>query len=294
MKNRTLYRIYLTIASLVLILVTAGCGFFVKAKVVNIKTGPEQTVDVQVPLPADTSKTAALNLEFVAGKLNLAPGADGALASGSATFNAVELEPKLESGELSYTLQSGTFDMNAIPLFKDDIKNVWDLKLSSTPMSLDIKAGAYEGTFELGGLSLEKFSVSEGGSDCKVNFSTPNKVEMSSLTYSTGGSQVFMKGLANANFTQMTFSSGAGDYTLSFDGELKRDASVKIETGMSTTNIIVPAGVNAKLTFEGGMTTINAGGGWVQNDKVYTHSGSGPTITMTVTMGVGTLNLKTE
>ena len=161
-------------------------------------------------------------------------------------------------------------------------------------MSLNIKAGAYDGSFELGGLSLEKLAISEGGSDVTGAFSAPNNVEMSSFTYSTGGSRMELKGLANANFEQMTFTSGAGDYTLSFDGDLQRDASVTIESGVSTVNIIVPEGVNAQVTFEGGLTTVNAGGGWAQNGSVYTLSGSGPTITITVKMGVGTLNLKTE
>jgi len=103
-----------------------------------------------------------------------------------------------------------------------------------------------------------------------------------------------LKGLANANFEQMTFNSGAGDYTLSFDGDLQRDASVMIETGASTVNIIVPKGVNAQVTFDGGLSSVKADGGWEQNGNVYTLSGSGPTITITVKMGVGTLNLKTE
>jgi hypothetical protein len=117
---------------------------------------------------------------------------------------------------------------------------------------------------------------------------------MVSFTYDTGASKTELKGLANANFRQMNFSSGAGDYTLSFDGDLQRDASVTIDSGVSTMNIIVPEGVNAKVTFEGGLTTVNKDGGWDQNGTVYTLSGSGPILTIKVKMGMGTLNLKTE
>jgi hypothetical protein len=53
---------------------------------------------------------------------------------------------------------------------------------------------------------------------------------------------VELKGLANANFEQMSFTSGAGDYTLSFNGDLQRDASVTIDSGFGTVNIIVPEG----------------------------------------------------
>ena len=61
----------------------------------------------------------------------------------------------------------------------------------------------------------------------------------------------------NANFERMTFNSGAGDYTLSFDGDLQRDASVTIDTGAATVNIILPEGANAQVTFDGGLTTVN-------------------------------------
>jgi len=294
MNNRTSNRIRILAAALVLALVAMACSININLPVTKIKTGPTQTVEIQVPMPAEPSTGVGLNLEFVAGELKLAPGASGSLASGTATFNAVDFEPKVEAAGSSYTLRSGDMKIEGIPNFKDDLKNEWDLQLANLPMSLTIQAGAYTGSFELGGLSLKKLAISEGGSDLTGSFSEPNHVEMSSFTFSTGGSKVKLKGLANANFEQMTFSSGAGDYILSFDGELQRDASVTIDSGLGTVNIIVPEGVNAQVTFEGGLTTINKAGGWGQNGDVYTLSGAGPIITITVKMGAGTLNLKTE
>lgn len=279
-------------AALVLALVSIACG--INLPVTKIETGPTQTIDIQIPMPEKPSNDVELNLEFVAGDLKLAPGASKYLASGTATFNVPEFEPNVEDSGSTYTLRQGELDIEGIPNFQDDFINKLDLQLANTLMSLNIKAGAYTGTFELGGLSLEKLAISEGGSDVTVAFSALNQVEMSSFTYSTGGSTMVLKGLANANFEQMTFDSGAGDYTLNFDGDLQRDASVTIETGASTLNIIVPEGIDAQVTFDGGLATVNVGDGWKQNGNSYTHSGSGPTITMTVKMGVGTLNLKTE
>jgi len=284
-------------AAVVLALVTLACGINIKSPDTKIKTGPTQTVDIQVPMPEESSAGVELNLEFVAGELKLAPlapGASGYLASGTATFNAADFEPKVESSGSSATLRTGDMKIEGIPVFKDDLKNEWDLQLANTPMSLNIQAGAYSGSFELGGLSLEKLAISEGGSDLTAAFSEPNQVEMSSFTFSTGGSKMELKGLANANFAQMTFNSGAGDYTLSFDGDLQRDASVSIDSGVGTVTIIVPEGVDAQVTFDGGLSSVNADGGWKKNGTVYTLSGNGPTITIMVKMGAGTLNLKTE
>lgn len=117
---------------------------------------------------------------------------------------------------------------------------------------------------------------------------------MSSFTYDTGVGSTELNGLANANFAQMYFTSGAGDYSLSFDGDLQRYTSVTIESGLSTVNIIVPEGVNAQVTFDGSLTTVNIDSGWNQNGNIYAHSGSGPTIAITIKMGTGTLNLKIE
>lgn len=292
MNNHPSKNMRLLAPALILCLITTACGLDVKSPLAHIKPGPTRTVDIQVPMPEGSSTGTQLNLEFIAGDLNLAPGAKGFLASGTATFNAVEFEPNVQAGESSYTLRAGELEIKGIPVCPEDVKNEWNVKLANTPMSLNINTGAYNGSLELGGLSLEKLSISEVGADVTVSFSAPNRVEMSTFAYSTGGSTVQLKGLANANFAQMTFDSGAGDYTLSFDGDLQRDASVTVESGAATVNILVPAGVNSRLTFEGGLTTINTSGAWKQNETIYTLSGSGPTITILVKMGMGTLNLK--
>jgi hypothetical protein len=279
-------------AALALILITLACSF--KPPVTQIKTGTIQGVEIQIPLPEEPTTGVELNLEFVAGDLKLSPGASGYLASGTATFNAVDFGPRVEVTGSSYTLRQGDQNIEGVPVAQEDLKNEWDLQLANTPMSLNIQAGAYNGNFELGGLSLEKLTISEGGSTLMCAFSEPNHVEMSSFTFSTGGSSLELRGLANANFGLMNFSAGAGDYTLRFDGNLQRDASVMINAGVGTASIIVPEGVNVQLTFDGSLTTVNMDSAWSQNENVYTLSGSGPTITITVKMGAGTLNLKTE
>jgi len=279
-------------ATLIMYFVTMACGL--NLPVTQIKAGPIQDVEIHILMPEEVSTGVELNLEFVEGELKLTPGANGFLASGKATFNAVDFEPMVEVTGSSYTLHQGDLKIEGVPVAQKDLINEWDLKLADIPMSLNIQAGAYSGNFELGGLSLEELTISEGGSDLICIFSKPNLVEMSSFTFSTGGSSLELRGLANANFAQMNFNAGAGDYTLSFDGNLRRDAAVMIDAGVGTVNLIVPEDVNTKLTFEGGLTTINMDGAWSQNGNAYTISGSGPALTFTVKMGAGTLNLKTE
>lgn len=294
MKDHSHVNLSIFAAVLVLAMVTIACGINFKLPVNKIETGPTQTENIQIPMPADPSANIELNLEFTGGDLKLAPGASGYLAVGTATYNAAELAPELETSGASATLRSGNLESDDIPILDKDVQNEWDLQLANTPMSLNIKAGAYNGRLELGGLSLENLTVSEGGSDMTGAFTEPNLIEMSSFEYSTGASSVNLKGLANANFKQMSFSSGAGDYTLSFDGDLRGEENVTIDSGLGSVNIIVPEGFNAQVIFDGALTKITTSGSWVQNENVYSLSGSGPMITIKVSMGAGALNLKTE
>ena len=288
--------IFVRTAVIVLVILGLTCSCNLKLPVTKIETGPTQTADLQVPMP-DGASSAALNLKFLAGDLKLSPGADGYLASGTATYNAPTFAPVMTHEGNMYTLSTGDQEIEGFPKFEEALQNEWDLQLASIPLSLSIDAAAYTGNFELGGLALERLAINEGGSNFTGAFSTPNQIEMSSFSFNTGGSTMKLTGLANANFAEMKFEAGAGDYTLSFDGELKRDATIVIDAGVGTVNLIVPEGVNARVSYEGGLSSVNAEGEWAKNGAVYTltgSSGSSPSLNITVKMGMGTLNLKTE
>jgi hypothetical protein len=161
-------------------------------------------------------------------------------------------------------------------------------------MSLNIKAGAYEGSFELGGLSIERLEVADGAARVNLSFSEPNQIEMSSMRYTTGASEVTLEGLANAYTSDLTFRSGAGSYTLDFSGELRSNMTVTIESGVSTVKVIIPEGVNAQVISETGLMTVSTSGDWQQHGNTYQQAGSGFTITIQAKMGAGNLRLETS
>lgn len=270
----------------ILALAAMACGSNVNVQN-RPEPGPEVTDEISVEYP-DT-KTTSLRLEFGAGNMTLAPGAEN-LVSGTATYNYSEFKPTIETIEDQIVISMGNVEFPGFSGFKD-LKNEWDFKLGSQPMDLVIKSGAYDGEFELGGLALTSLSIDDGASSVELAFSEPNPVEMTSFQYSTGASDVKMTGLANANFSIFDFSSGAGDYTLDFSGELQRDASVKIETGLSNLIIVVPEGVNAEVSVKGGLSNVNAGSGWSRSGNDYTQEGEGPTLTFVIEMGAGNLTL---
>ena len=278
---------------LVVALVTLACGINIDLTDTDIKTGPTQTEVITVPFLDSATETAEVTLAFGAGKLNINPGGTDALISGIATFNVADFRPELTIEGNDIRLEQGDLDLNGIPSFSRDLVNEWDLVIGNAPLDLEINAGAYSGSYELGGLSLKRLEISDGAAEVQVSFSEPNPVEMSLFKYSTGASNITLEGLGNANISQLIFRSGAGAYTLDFSGDLTRDIEVTIESGVSSITIIVPEGAHAVLT-SNGLLSITATGDWEEDGNTYTVVGEGPTITIEVDMGAGNLILETE
>lgn len=272
---------------LILALVSMACGFNIELPKAQ-KPGPEVTDEIVVPTTgADETR---LNLSFGAGEIKLSPGAEKNLVEGTATYNYEQFKPVIETNDADVEIKMGDMKFNSLPSF-DEFVNKWDFKLGSDPMALSIDAGAYDGTYELGGLSLTSLTIQDGAADVELNFSELNPVEMSVFKYETGASNLKLTGLANANFSTFDFSSGAGDYTLDFSGDLQRDASIKISTGLSNIILVIPEDVNAVVQVDSGASNISTVPGWGQNGDTYTQEGDGPTLTFVVDIGAGNLTL---
>jgi hypothetical protein len=267
---------------LVLALASLACGFDVNLPE-SVTPGAE--VKESITVTGSGSDEMRLTLSFGAGTLNLSPGAKN-LVEGTAVYNVASLKPEVIQSEGSVEIKQGS--LKNIANF-NDIKNQWDLKLGATPLDLTINAGAYSGSFELGGLALTSLTVKDGAAQVQLSFSKPNLTEMSVLRYETGASNVTLGGLANANFSTLIFSGGAGNYKLDFNGELKRDGTVNISAGAGSMQLIIPKGVNAKVTVDSALASISLSSNWSQNGNVYTQNGEGPTLIIIVKMAAGNL-----
>lgn len=270
------------IAILVLSLAMIACGFTFDLPE-RPAAGPEVKESITVQDPG--SEMTRLSISFGAGKLKISPGARN-LVDGTAVYNVESLKPQVIEAGSNIEIKQG--NLTALPPVSD-IKNEWDLELGDMPMDLVISAGAYEGEIELGGLALRSLDVQDGASNVDLSFSRPNPVEMSIMQYTTGASDVKLTGLANAGFTTMTFSGGAGNFTLDFSGDLQRDAVITIDSGFGNVSLIIPQDVSARMTVDSAAVNINHGTSWTQNGKDYTQEGKGPTLTFIVNMAAGNL-----
>lgn len=268
----------------VLTLASLACGVSVNLPQVPTP-GPAVTDQITVAVP-DGEQTR-LKISFGAGELKLSPGAEGRLVDGTATYNVPNFKPQIIESEGAVEIKQGEFKS----LNVSDWRNEWDLKLGETPMELEINAGAYEGRYEFGGLALTALTIKDGASNVQASFSEPNPTEMSVLRYETGASNVELTGLANANFSTLIFNGGAGSYTLDFSGELAQGATARVETGLGDLTLVIPKGLDARVTVEGAAINVNHGSGWGQSDRTYTQEGTGPTLTIIVEMAAGSVTL---
>lgn len=274
----------LIFALLALALTSMACGL------INLPdaktTGPDVTDQISVAAPDGVPN---LTLAFGAGKLMLAPGAEK-LVEGTATYNIPDLKPVITTDGGDVNITTGNYKINAFPVF-NNLKNEWDLKLGAAPMNLTINAGGYEGTFDLGGLSLTNLTINDGAAQVTADFSLPNKKELGGLSYKTGASKVTLKNLGNANFSTLIFEGGAGDYKLDFAGTFQRDGSATIHSGMGNLTLVIPSELAVTMKVSGGMTNVQVPTSWSHKGDTYTQAGSGPTLTIVIEIGMGNLQI---
>lgn len=291
-----MYKRSILAAIAALVLATIACSVSLNFPIdTDLKTGPTTVKEIHVPELDSKEEIAEISLIFGAGELSLSPGAEKALLEGTASYNVIDLKPVVEIDGNQVAISNGNLEINGIPNFSEKIENKWEFQLGSAPIDLTIKAGAYKGQYQLGKLNLTSLHITDGAADVDLDFRSPNQSIMRSLRYETGASNISLTNLVNANFETMIFQGGAGNYELDFSGELQDDAEVIIETGLSNVTITVPANTNTELKTEGGLSNINTRGAWRTAGSRYTIEGDddNPTLTITVEMGAGNLNLHT-
>ncbi len=268
-------------------LTTLACT--ININVPTMETINTRTVTIQEPLP-QAATTAKVLLSIPSGTFNLAGGASG-LIEGTIQYNIKGWDPVISNANGEFSIQQGDITkVSRLPT--QGMINNWSLKLSDEiPLDLSIQAGAYKGALDLGGLRLQNLSIIDGASQSDVTFSQPNPIQMENFTYKSGASEVDLKDLANANFSQMSFEGGAGNYTFDLSGDLKHDAALSIKAGISNITLNLPSGRHVIVNNTGAISNIDTQGTWLVNGNTYEASGTGPTITVTIDVAVGNLTL---
>lgn len=285
MKSRFFLTILLAIALLALPSLACSITFNLPD---TVDTTTTRTMDIAADVPVSGQPTE-LSIEMGSGELEISGGGAG-LVDGSVRYNVEKWQPTVKTDGSRVEIIQGSEGSIDIP--DRNVINEWNLHLGNTPIDLQIKAGAYQGTLDLSGVPITNLRVSDGASRATVKFDSLNPARMEQLTYKTGASQVDLEGLGNANATKILFEGGAGSYTLDFSGNLQQDISVRLSAGISNVRINVPENARVRVEIGGGLSNVSVGGTWTTNGYVYERNGSGPLIDIKIDMGLGNLELR--
>jgi hypothetical protein len=165
-----------------------------------------------------------------------------------------------------------------------------DLELGTArPFQLVIDGGANETVADLGGVRLTRVVVHYGAGRAELDFSAPNPAEMASLDVSAGGASVDVRSIANANLSDMVVSGGAGQYRLDFGGTLRRDAEVRLNAGIASIELRLPASTAATVRTESILGSIDVGDGFTTRDGAYWNQAAGARATPVVRVRVNSV-----
>jgi hypothetical protein len=248
---------------------------------------------IQVPYPDATERH--LRIGVGACRLRLKPGSGGAWVTGTYDDPTGSLPCRViqEGGSARITQEPRFAGLRGwgrgVPTF--------DLALGTAqPYALTVETGASETTFDLGGLPLTRLAVKVGAGTNVLRFMEPNPQSMSVLDIDAGAGSMELRGLANANFGDMTLDGGAASFTCDFGGTLRRPASVRLSTGMASVEIAIPAATAARIIPEFTLGHLDASDGFTTRDGGYwtlaALEGTEPALTIRANVALGSLRLQ--
>ena len=164
------------------------------------------------------------------------------------------------------------------------------------PYQLTVEGGANETVADLGGLPLTRLLLRYGAGRADIDFSAPNPAQMAGLDIAAGGAAMHLQNLANANLAEMTVSGGAAQYRLDFGGELRRDAEVRLNTGVAAIDLTVPD-ANATVVRAGSVLgALEVGDGFTTREGSYWNqaavAGGSPSLRITITSVLGAVKVR--
>lgn len=204
---------------------------------------------------------------------------------------------------LKMTQEGGVARITQDPI-PSEFWNMWNnpprltLRLGTArPYRLTLEGGASESEFDLGGLPLSELNIRQGAGKMDFDFSVPNPQPMGQLAVEAGAVGFEMVNLVNANFAEMKLDGGAASFYLDFNGQLRRDASVKITTGVSAVTLVVPSSTAVRIVPETVMAGLDVGDHFTRLEGAFNNpaatGGGKPLLTIQASVTLGSLRLRT-
>lgn len=249
----------------------------------------QTTIDIPYP----ETKDLVLQLRLGPCRVRLVPTDGPAWIGGTYDDRSGTLPLRVSTGPLTTIAQRmdlATFSGIDLPRLELGISR-------ARPFALDIQAGASETSFDLGGMPISRLAIKAGAGKFEIDFSAPNPAALSLIDLGAGAGALTVRNLANANFGALRLGCGVAACLLDFGGELRRDATARIDGRLGSVDVFIPAATAATVVAKSFATTRRATGAFtVHGDRYDTPaavSGKRPLLEIDVSLALGTLNLAT-
>jgi len=291
MKKITIILLALLLGSTIACNITVPAVPTIEIEVPTLEVGEMQDERQTIPLPEAAS--AAVEIIFGAGDLEIKAGVSDQLLSGHFRYNVERWAPEVayEDGVLTIE-QGGTKEEWGVPT--GITHNEWELEFSpEIPLEVDVKAGAGRGGLDFTGLQITALDLDLGAGDFAVRFDRPNEVAMSHLTLDSGASELEVVGIGHAGPERMKAQCGVGNITFDFTGAWHRPADVEITAGVGALTLYLPDDVGVRVEVQGGLSGVEVSGLYEEGNG-YVNDAFGEVETelrIQVTTGVGSVKL---
>ena len=258
-----------------------------------------EPVDEVETVDMDGAERAEVRLRMLSDTLNVHAAEDVELLRANFHYNVAEWAPTIkqdtEEQRTRVTINQGLGSQIQLGS-SDEYVNIWDIGLRrNVPIDLGIDIGTGDVQMALGGLSLTRLAITNGGADLSLSFDAHNPEPMSMLRITAGTGKCIASDLGNANFDRLNIAGGAGSMDMDFGGTWQRSALADIKAGAGRITLRVPAQLGVRVTFASTpINTTDITGFTEQDDNVYVNAAYGQsplTLTINLTTGVGALTL---
>jgi hypothetical protein len=198
-----------------------------------------------------------VDIEYGAGKLNIAPGPAGTLYRANLRYDAEVFTPKVSfaGDRLRFGMESGNVRGRNLK------EGQLDLRLSpDVPLNMDLAFGATDATLELGGLLVRSLDIKTGASRTVVSVSSPNEMDCQLFEVEVGAASFEARNLGNLNTRRFRLTGGVGEVSLDFTGSWQQDMVAEVEMGLGSLTLRLPRGLGVSVVKDGLLASFDSQG----------------------------------
>jgi len=200
-----------------------------------------------------------VEVKYGAGELRIRPAASGTLYRMQLRYDEDAFEPVFEyqRGRIRLGLETTN---RRLPV-GDRSEGAMQLELArGLPMDLELDFGAVRADLDLGGLALTDLHLRTGASETQLSVSSPNPSRLRRAHMEVGAADFTARQLGNLNTADLSVSAGVGRVRLELTGDWRENATVEVQMGLGSLELVVPEGLGVRLVRETFLTSLDSEG----------------------------------